>query len=189
MSKRKNYRKICQEYYGYTDDEMTGMHVHHVDGNRNNNDPINLQLLTPEEHKKIHDDDFVIWAHIGSKKGNESFRKRLLEQGPTKKELEYRSVRIERCKKGLHRKPHKKTSIEIIRQKKKIHLSEKTNHPLWGNTTYLVTDPQGNEYIVSGGWLDWCKERDLSASNLRKVALGKRNHCKGWKAKIICTKK
>jgi hypothetical protein len=189
MGKKQNYRKICQEYYGYTDDDMKGMHVHHIDGNRNNNNPNNLQLLTPEEHKKIHESEFVLWAEIGSKKGNESFRKRLQEKGPTENELRYREIRIAKCKAGLHRVPHKESSKSIIAQKKKLHLSDKTNHPLWGYTTYLVTDPDGTEYTVCGGWKDWCISKGLSPSNLRGVALGEREHCKGWKAKILCSKK
>jgi len=32
MAKKVNvdYRKICQEHYGFTDDEMKGMDVHHI---------------------------------------------------------------------------------------------------------------------------------------------------------------
>lgn len=29
-------------------------HVHHIDGNRENNDPSNLKLISPEEHTKLH---------------------------------------------------------------------------------------------------------------------------------------
>jgi hypothetical protein len=190
MSKKTvNYRKICQEYYGYTKDQMKGMHVHHIDGNRNNNTPENLKLLTPEEHKLIHESEFIVWAHKGAILANEAFRKRLKEKGQTEKELEYREVRIAKCKEGLHRVPHKQHTKDVISQKKKQHLSNKSNHPLWGYTTYVVTDPNGNEYTVSEGWKDWCISRDLSSSNLRAVALGKRNHCRGWKARILCSKK
>lgn len=87
FGRKVNYRKICQEYYGYTDEEMSGMDVHHIDGNRQNNDPTNLQLLTPEEHAKIHKDEFVLWARKGSKLGNAAFKKRMKEKGPTAKEL------------------------------------------------------------------------------------------------------
>lgn len=31
-----------------------GMHVHHVDGNKFNNDPSNLVVITPMEHKRLH---------------------------------------------------------------------------------------------------------------------------------------
>jgi len=179
------YRKICQEYYGYTNEQMIGMDVHHVDGNKYNNKPENLLLVTPEEHAKIHEYDFVRWARKGSKLGNEAFIKRLKEFGQTDKEKEHQKKLSILRKQGLHRVPHKEETKQIISEKKKELLKDKTKHPLWGKTTYEVTSPQGEKFIVSGGWKQWCFDKGLNPSNMIKVAKGERIHCKGWKAKII----
>jgi len=180
-----NYRKICQEYYGYTNEEMKGMDVHHIDGNRLNNDPKNLLLITPEEHAKIHEHEFVLWAREGSKKGNESFKKRLFTEGKTEKEIAYQKVRIEACKKGLHRVPHSEKTKKIISEKKKAQFVNKKNHPMYGRTTYKITDPSGNILIIEEDIKQWCLSKGLNPSNLIAVAKGKRNHHKGWKAEIV----
>ena len=180
-----NYRKLCQEHYGYTKEQMIGMDVHHVDGNRDNNHPSNLKLITPKQHSELHNDEFVLWARKGSKLGNEAFIKRLREKGPTEKELAHREKMAILRKKGLHRVSHSEDSKKLIGEKTKERFKDKTKHPLWGKTTYQVTSPQEEIYVVSGGWKQWCIDRGLNASNLLKVAKGERKHCKGWKAKII----
>ena len=182
---KENYRKICQEHYGYSNEQMNGMDVHHIDGNRENNNPSNLQLLSPEEHAKIHQHDFVKWAREGSRLAHISLRNRLKEKGHTEKEIEHQKRLDVLRKKGLHRVPHTEESKKIISEKKKELLKDKTKHPLWGRTTYEVTSPDGEKYIVSGGWKQWCLDRKLNCSNLLKVAKGERRHCKGWKAIII----
>ena len=180
-----NYRRICKEHNGYTDEEMKGMDVHHMDGDRQNNDPSNLKLLTPEEHARIHKHDFVLWAREGARLGNQAFRERLKEHGPTEAELAYKEIRIQNCKKGLHNTPHKESTKKLISEKKKkFYAEDKTRHPLWGKTEYEVTSPDGEIFTVSGGWKEWCEERGLGSSNLRKVAQGLRKQHKGWTAKI-----
>lgn len=180
-----NYRKICQEYYGYTNEEMIGMDVHHIDGNHNNNDPLNLLLISPEEHSKIHEKNFILWARKGAKLGNEKFIERLRTKGQTEKELSYKKIRIKNCKKGLHNKCHSEKTKKIISENKKQFLKNKENHPMWGKTSYKVISPENKIYIIDKGWKDWCISNSLNPSNMRLVALGKRKHHKGWKAEII----
>lgn len=44
-------RAVYEEFYGPI---LPGYDVHHIDGNRNNNDISNLILLSHDEHHKIH---------------------------------------------------------------------------------------------------------------------------------------
>jgi len=55
MAKRiqsRVYRKIYEDFHGVKIPK--GYHIHHIDGNRSNNHPQNLKMLTPEEHHQLH---------------------------------------------------------------------------------------------------------------------------------------
>lgn len=190
MSKKvkDNYRKIYQNHYQLTDEQMKGMDVHHIDNNRDNNSIENLALITPEEHRDIHDHEFVMWARVGASKGNKAFIERLRTKGKTEKEKEYHKELSERLsKEPLHKGHfHSEKTKSLISQKKKDLLQDKNKHPMYGKTTYEFTSPEGDKFIVSGGVTAWCKENiGLSISYLRLVAQGKRKHCRGWTAKFI----
>lgn len=43
---------VWEKHFGKVPD---GMQIHHIDGNKQNNDISNLQLVTPLEHKRIHE--------------------------------------------------------------------------------------------------------------------------------------
>jgi hypothetical protein len=47
-----NYRKIWEEYNQRKIPK--GYHIHHIDGNHDNNDPLNLECLSAEEHWQRH---------------------------------------------------------------------------------------------------------------------------------------
>jgi hypothetical protein len=51
-----NYRKIWEKYNGSIpkDEKGRSYDIHHIDGNRNNNDITNLKAVSLEEHWKIH---------------------------------------------------------------------------------------------------------------------------------------
>ena len=51
-----NYRKIYEEHYGEIPIDESGMSydIHHIDGDRNNNDPSNLKAVSLQEHMDIH---------------------------------------------------------------------------------------------------------------------------------------
>ena len=52
------YRKIWQQHHGPIPRDCRGrsLEIHHIDGDHSNNDISNLQLVTIEEHYKIHHD-------------------------------------------------------------------------------------------------------------------------------------
>jgi hypothetical protein len=52
----KKYRKIYENHFGPIPVDQDGRtyDIHHIDGNRNNNDPNNLKALSIEEHYQVH---------------------------------------------------------------------------------------------------------------------------------------
>jgi hypothetical protein len=73
------YRKIYEQFYNVKIPK--GFHIHHIDGNRQNNDPKNLIMVSPEEHYQIHlqqndpvcrHGKFISGAAVAGKKGGSS---------------------------------------------------------------------------------------------------------------------
>lgn len=62
----KNYRKIYEKHFGPIpkDDQGRSYHIHHRDGNHNNNNPENLQAVSLEEHYKVHLEAGDWWAAL-----------------------------------------------------------------------------------------------------------------------------
>jgi len=66
-----NYRAVYEAHHGPI---PKGYQIHHIDGNPYNNLPSNLTALSPEEHSKIHNAEFIKWASIGGKIGGDKCR-------------------------------------------------------------------------------------------------------------------
>lgn len=49
------HREKMKLYLGFTEEQMKGYEVHHIDENTDNNELSNLKLVTKAEHHKIHD--------------------------------------------------------------------------------------------------------------------------------------
>lgn len=48
----RSYRKIYEDFHNIKIPK--GWHIHHIDGDRNNNDISNLEMLKPDDHAKKH---------------------------------------------------------------------------------------------------------------------------------------
>ena len=51
-SRKYHYRKIYEEYYQCS--LLPGVEIHHIDGDHTNDDPLNLQAVSLQEHYDIH---------------------------------------------------------------------------------------------------------------------------------------
>lgn len=49
------HREKMKLYLGFTEEQMQGYEVHHIDENPDNNELTNLRLVTAKEHHEIHD--------------------------------------------------------------------------------------------------------------------------------------
>lgn len=65
----RDYRRIYEEHYLVKIPK--GYHIHHIDGNHENNDPLNLECLSPADHAQKHEHmrNFVSVSKLASEKG------------------------------------------------------------------------------------------------------------------------
>jgi hypothetical protein len=96
---RYNYRKIAQEHWGLSDEQMEGMHVHHHPpvylGGRNI--PEHLYVCSPEMHQHgWHDDEFFV-LQAGKTAGNKHGKrgKPPKKTSPTSRDIEIYKLRAE----------------------------------------------------------------------------------------------
>ena len=114
---RQDFRKLAQEWFDLTDEQMKDCHVHHNPprhkGGRNI--PEHLFIYHETLHAAVHEDDFVLWAKIGGKAGS---RDKKREHGEKCRDLGIgffsadippdlrRAWNVEAGKKGAAAQPH-----------------------------------------------------------------------------------
>lgn len=139
---KRHHRKIAQDNWGLTDEQMKGMHVHHRThrSQGGTNDPSNLYVCSSWFHKNVwHDgEEWIEWASEGGKLGAESTRqKRENDSEWAEREKERNSVRG----KKMHEK-HKGTPEYSESQrlkslnthvKKRDHWTEEEYNLVWGS--------------------------------------------------------
>lgn len=79
-----HYRKIWEKYNKAC--LLPGIEIHHIDGNRDNNDPLNLLAVTVEEHYNIHlqQNDINAAAFIAERLNIDTNTYRILKQNAGK---------------------------------------------------------------------------------------------------------
>ena len=119
------YRKIYEEYYGSIPVDETGKtyDIHHIDGNRNNNDPSNLIALSLQDHYNVHFDKGEYGACIRIKS----------RMSLTKEEVSQHASEInkERAKKGKH--PSQKSCFKEKMSRLKRKEFDEGIHPFCNN--------------------------------------------------------
>jgi hypothetical protein len=82
----RNYRKLAQEWYGLSDEQMVGVDVHHnppvYQGGQNI--PEHLYVYHSTLHNAVHGDDFTKWARIGGSIGGKKQPKEIKRQNALK---------------------------------------------------------------------------------------------------------
>lgn len=118
-----NYRKIWEAAYGSIPYDSTGrkMEIHHIDGNRKNNNLENLKLVTIEEHYKIHESQ-CDWAACQ----NIILR---MSISPEVKSIECSNLAKKRVVDGAH---HFKNPDFIKKDSKRKKLRVKEKNSMWG---------------------------------------------------------
>jgi len=82
----KNYRKLAQEWYGLTDEQMLEMDVHHnpPEHQGGQNIPEHLYVYHNTLHNAVHGDDFTKWARKGGSLGGKAQPKEVKRQNALK---------------------------------------------------------------------------------------------------------
>lgn len=153
------HRLIYQKHFGLipVDENGRTYDVHHLDGNRNNNDPSNLKAVSLQEHYDIHynQGDWMACQRILKRMNND----------PTLKSMLLSKANKERVQNGIHNFQDK-----AFRERHRQKVSD----------TWEITFPNGDK-IIRRNLKAFCKEHNLNQGAMSQVGLGRKAHHKGFK--------
>lgn len=135
---KRPYRKIAQDNWGLTDEQMKGMHVHHriPISKGGTNDPSNLYVCSPSFHRwGWHTgQEWIEWANKGNQRAKEVSRmKRETDQDWALKE----KVRLSTAAKLSHSKNKGTKKYSEMQRAKSLH-SHVTKRRNWTSDLYDV---------------------------------------------------
>jgi hypothetical protein len=145
---KRHHRKIAQDNWGLTDEQMKGMHVHHrvPRSKKGTNDASNLYVCSSWFHKHVwhNGEEWIDWANKGGQAGAESCRqKRLNNPEWAKKESERASAAAKKMHKDGQGTPEYSQSQRVKSIKavasKRSHWSPEEYNFVWSCHTKGMT--------------------------------------------------
>jgi hypothetical protein len=194
------YRKIYEYHYGKIPKDKDGRtyHIHHIDGNHDNNNPLNLKAVTIQEHYDIHNSqgDFGACLLISGEMNICPEEKSNLASLHNKKMIsdgthhfldgEYqRSIQQRRIKNGTHhfQKRSDGTSLrsDIMNSSNFVNPFSKIgkDHFRYDHTVYQLRHKITGE-IINSTQEDLVKIHGLDGGNVSNLVRRKSKSCKGW---------
>ena len=159
---KRHYRKIAQENWGLTDEQMVGMHVHHRTprSQGGTNDASNLYVCSPYFHGQVWHDGNYFAQHCarGGLANTEAQKQARREAG---------SVQCQRWHSNGANLRGRLKSIELRR------------------TPIALTKISTGETFYFSSQINACKAFGLSKGNLNGVLNGDRSQHKGYTAEYV----
>jgi hypothetical protein len=182
-SSRVNYRKIWSNHYGPIpkDEQDRSYEIHHIDGNRKNNDLSNLMCVSIQEHYEIHkrQKDYAAALWISNKLNLSKEEISSLARVASLKKIERGTSKIG-SKKAAETK-RKNGTLDTMYKKiasiRKLNGTNKINGSYKKKKAILQYDLDGN-FIRE--WDSVNEARDFCGGSPHKAASGKQKQSNGF---------
>jgi hypothetical protein len=170
-----NYRKIYEQYHGSipNDEEGRTYDIHHIDGNRKNNDPNNLVALSIKDHYNIHykQKDWAACHRLATK----------MKMSPNVISELSKEAQNDRISKGTHHFIGGEIQRKTMTGKPKSKKHRQNLEHMYDSRRkkYEVIFPDGEVNIIKG-LRRFCSEQNLNIGCMNKVLSGIYENHKGY---------